>query len=144
MIIKAESAVKNLFILELLRKVHLPVQDISDAIQFFYYEEDERIIACAGLETHGSCGLLRSVAVAPERKNKGLGKMMVTTIIDYAKQKKIKDLFLLTTTAPLFFEKLGFTCVERTNVPEAIKHSTEFSSICPNSAIVMRKKVNLQ
>ncbi len=50
-------------------------------------------------------------------------------------------LYLLTTTAKDFFNKEGYIVVNRDEVPEPIKNSSEFSSVCPSTAIVMKKEI---
>jgi len=45
---------------------------------------------------------------------------------------------LLTTTADGFFQKQGWKVIHRNEVPEKIKTSTEFASICPSTAICMK------
>jgi len=47
-------------------------------------------------------------------------------------------LYALTTTAPGFFVGLGFSVADRSDVPPAVRASPEFSSICPDTAVVLR------
>jgi amino-acid N-acetyltransferase len=56
-----------------------------------------------------------------------------------AKQNAVKELILLTTTASDYFSKKAYRTIERNNVPEEIKKSSEFSSTCPSSAVIMKK-----
>jgi hypothetical protein len=35
--------------------------------------------------------------------------------------------------------KLGFRRIEREHVPEGVRHSVEFTSACPSSAVAMKK-----
>jgi len=50
--------------------------------------------------------------------------------------------WLLTTTAADYFAAFGFVPVERAAVPEPIRESAEFASLCPASAAVMRMQIN--
>jgi N-acetylglutamate synthase-like GNAT family acetyltransferase len=43
----------------------------------------------------------------------------------------------MTNTAAGYFPKLGFAPVERAEVPEAVRGSLQFASVCPSSAAVM-------
>ena len=48
-------------------------------------------------------------------------------------------MFLLTTTAESYFGKRGYSTTSREAVPEAIRNTKEFASVCPSSAVVMVK-----
>jgi amino-acid N-acetyltransferase len=95
-----------------------------------------------GLEHYGDFGLLRSLAITQSYQKKGLGKVLVDTIIELAQEKKIKTIFLLTLTAAEFFSHLDFQIIERESVPDEIKNTAEYSSICPQSSIVMKKELD--
>ena len=58
-----------------------------------------------------------------------------------AKAKGLTELFLLTTTAAAFFERLGFRAVPLDTAPLPIQHTQEFSTLCPSSAVLMRRAV---
>ena len=53
----------------------------------------------------------------------------------------VRALYLLTTTAEHFFPKLGFLRTERGSVPEEIAATHEFQTMCPDSAVVMVKRL---
>jgi amino-acid N-acetyltransferase len=55
--------------------------------------------------------------------------------------KGIQALYLFTETASDFFHHKGYERVDRAEVPEAVQQSSEFSHVCPQSALVMRKKL---
>jgi len=69
----------------------------------------------------------------------GCGKRLVQEAEQYAARSGVKRLYLMTTTAEKFFQSLGYRKLERGAVPEAIRATTEFSSLCPASAAVMVK-----
>ncbi len=66
------------------------------------------VVGVAGLELYGNQGLLRSVAVADSMHNRGYGAALANYVICEARKSRVQELFLLTTTAPEFFKKLGF------------------------------------
>ena len=74
--------------------------------------------------------------VGPE----GSGKSHLAAI--WAEQAGLEAVYLLTTTAAGYFPKLGFVPVERAAVPEEIRASGEFSSVCPSSAVVMHRALS--
>lgn len=96
-------------------------------------------MGCAGLEFYGDRGLLRSVAVDANARSSGLGSSLVERIATMAYERGLRELFLLTTTAPRFFEHLGFQAVPRPAVPESIAGSWEFREGCPQTALPMRR-----
>jgi amino-acid N-acetyltransferase len=69
----------------------------------------------------------------------GLGKFIVEELEKITKGKGINRLYLLTTTAEDFFTKLGYKIIDRKELPIEIKNTTEFTSVCPSTASVLRK-----
>jgi amino-acid N-acetyltransferase len=69
----------------------------------------------------------------------GVGRTLIERALSITRQRGIKDVFLLTTTAEDYFPRFGFACVSRDSVTEAVKESAEFKEACPASAVVMRK-----
>lgn len=126
-------------ILELLLANDLPVADLDENKNLFACLANGDVIGAGGLELFGDCALLRSLCVRKDLQKKGLGKFIVGEIEKIALQKGIHGLYLLTTTAEGFFSNEGYEKIDREGVPAEIKNTTEFSSICPSSAIVMRK-----
>ncbi len=54
------------------------------------------IVGCAGLETYGDVGLLRSLAVSAHRQSQGIGRVLVANRLDDAKARKLDAVYLLT------------------------------------------------
>jgi amino-acid N-acetyltransferase len=50
-----------------------------------------------------------------------------------------RSLWLITTSAAEFFERLGYVKCDRAAVPTAISTTTEFSALCPANADVLVK-----
>ena len=126
----------------LLKESKLPSRDIGLAgREFLVATEDGEIIGVVGLEAPGKQGLLRSLAVEVSHRNKGLGRALLGEMTTYAGQKGVEELYLLTTTADKFFSGHGFETIDRTTAPAALQETLEFKSICPVSAICMKKKL---
>jgi amino-acid N-acetyltransferase len=117
----------------------LPYQDLDFQRDLLvgYYESDE-LVGTGGLEVHGQYALLRSLSVKLGIRGQSVGTTITNFLIDEAKSKKLRAIFLLTETAREFFLKKGFQELPRQDVPEDIKQSSEFSNVCPTSATVMR------
>ena len=126
----------------LLKSVDLPYTDIEPHINHFLCVEDENeLIGVVGLEVYEDIALLRSLAVDEKYRKRGLGKILIDEILQYADDRKIKHIYLLTTTAEAFFTKLGFTLVERNDAPDVIRATHEFASLCPESAVLMSRSM---
>jgi len=129
----------------LLLNADLPTETVEGGpTEFFVGLRNGRIVSVAGLEFYGKDALLRSVVVLPEFRRTGLGTLLIDYMLTIAKTRSIERLFLLTETARGFFEKRGFTVIQRSAVDnEALKGSSEFSSACPQSAVCMELDVRL-
>jgi amino-acid N-acetyltransferase len=123
----------------LLKECQLPHEDITlDNNTFLgYYDSTGQLIASGGLEFHGASALLRSVAVKELFRNQALGKKILDDLFKKAADKKVTSIYLLTETAHEYFLKKGFKDTSRDEVPEELKKSSEFSSVCPASAKCM-------
>jgi|SRR6266498_1327657 len=128
-------------VIALLRESNLPVSDIDEQKELFALLQNNEVAGTAGLEYFGNCALLRSVSVRKDLQGKGLGKFINRELEKISKQRGIDCLYLLTTTAKDFFTKEGYEVISKNDIPESIKSTSEFSSICPSTATVMRKSL---
>src|SRR5262245_51083600 len=126
-------------VIDLLRAADLPVDGLSDQFGDGYAvaEENGLLIGAAGIEKHGNVGLLRSVVVSAAERGRGVGEALVADRMNWASRGGLTALYLLTVTAIDYFPRFGFAVADRSNVPEEVKASTEFSSACPSTATVM-------
>jgi amino-acid N-acetyltransferase len=122
----------------LLRASNLPADDLDfkrDLLVGYY--EGSSLVGTGGLEVHGHYALLRSLSVKMGIRGKSVGTTITEFLLEEAKKKKLKAVFLLTETARGFFEKKGFQQIKRDEVPQEVKTSSEFTTVCPESATVM-------
>jgi protein-tyrosine-phosphatase len=61
-------------------------------------------------------------------------------LIADARTRGLDTIWLLTTTAPDFFERFGFRRSGREAAPEALRATPEFTTACPASATVMSRR----
>jgi amino-acid N-acetyltransferase len=116
----------------------LPLDGVADGIaEFFVAERDSRLVGCCGLEDHGDDALLRSVAVVDEVRGRGVGARLVALALSTANERGLRSVTLLTTTAADYFTRFGFRAVDRDEVPERVRASDEFRSVCPSTAVAM-------
>jgi len=122
-----------------LTRASLPLGGIPDSLAgFVVAEEAGTIIGVGGVEDCGAEGLLRSIAVDQSARGRGIGKRNVEQLVDDARTEGRQSLYLLTNTAEDYFPSFGFVRVDRSSVPDSIRATQEFSTICSASAIVMK------
>lgn len=119
----------------LLNANRLPLDGARQHLSTFLVAESGReVVGCAGAEPRGDVALLRSVAVAPGLHGQGIGRQMVLRLLDEARRRNVKAVYLLTTTARDYFLRLGFTVADRATAPRSLQQSAEFQGACPASA----------
>lgn len=123
----------------LLKKNNLPTEDLDSGKQLFVVEEGDEVIATIAVEYDYNNALLRSLSVSEEKRRTGIGAELVRFVEDYVAEQGVQNIFLLTTTASQFFSIRGYQIVDRSNVPDFIKNTKEYSFICASSSILMKK-----
>jgi amino-acid N-acetyltransferase len=103
---------------EMLARAHA---QIYDALRdFVVIEENDKIVGCGALHVVWSdFGEIRSLAIAEDRKNAGLGRRIVEFLIEDGKALEIPTIFTLTYKSG-FFEKLGFTPIDKKDLPHKV------------------------
>ena len=129
-------------IVELLEANQLPTAGVADHLStMIVARHGRRIAGAAGLELHSDGALLRSVVVSQAFRGQALGHRLTDAALSLAREEGVASVFLLTTTAENFFAKFGFEPIIRDDVPLSVRSSVEFTSACPTSATVMRKRL---
>ena len=124
----------------LLKRSGLPIDDIDSCLEgFFTAFNEDNLVGTIGLEVYENIGLLRSLAVAPSHRGKGIGRQLHDRLLEAAQEKDLQYLYLLTTDADKYFARFGFKQITRDKTPDAIKKHEQFTRLCPDSAIVMEK-----
>jgi len=127
-------------VIDLLATEKLPTDDLPQTLESFVIAlQDEEVIGIAGIEIYDNYGLLRSVAVSKAYRGKGIANQLLDHVEKLAAAKPLREIYLLTETAPEYFSKKGYQKIARAQVPAKVQQSTEFSHVCPQSAIVMKK-----
>ena len=106
--------------------------------------EREKLCGCVGLELYDADALLRSVAVAKGARTRGLGRALVDIAERDATALGVSHLFLLTTSAAHYFAMLGYQPFARNAAPSSLRSSSQFSALCPTSAVCMMKDLTQQ
>lgn len=126
----------------LLDQNDLPTADLhANEIRLFCARADGELVGVGGLEVYGPDALLRSVVTDPSVRGEGYGTSLVDALEERAAALGATELYLLTTTAATFFGDLDYREVDRESAPRSIRETTQFSTLCPDSATCMRKRV---
>ena len=129
---------------ELLLASGLPVDDLGPERLdgFLIAEDDDVVVGLVGLEVLGNVGLLRSLVVEENARRAGLGGKLVGALESAAEAAGIAELWLLTIDAEKFFQRHNYEIMDRQAAPDEVQRSDEFSSLCPDTAYLMRKKLD--
>jgi len=127
----------------ILSEENLPYSDIEKIVDciFIVENEDGSLVGIAALETYGKVALLRSLVIKKSERNKSYGSLILTHIEKIGAKRRIEEIYLLTESAEMYFSHHGFEEILRNIVPAEIRNSSQFSSLCPSSAKVMRKYI---
>ena len=89
--------------------------------EFVVAEHDGRIVGCSGLRLYTSeLGEIVALAVSDESHGRGVGRLMVETLLAQAKSLGLKQVIALTLQ-PGFFTKLGFEAVNVADYPHKVQ-----------------------
>jgi amino-acid N-acetyltransferase len=87
---------------------------------YFVIREVERLVACAALHVIWSdLAEIKSVAVAEGSQGQGIGVQLVQACLNEAKELGIPTVFCLTYK-PAFFENLGFSQLDKLELPRKV------------------------
>jgi amino-acid N-acetyltransferase len=97
-------------------------EEIRANIGHFIVQEDgHRLVSCLSLESYGAdLAEIRSIAVDPENRGRGLGARLIASALNEARRRGIARVFAVTH-APKFFERHRFTAAARQSLTEKIE-----------------------
>ena len=107
------------------RELMLPrsLADLYENLRDFVVCEDEdakQVVGCAALHIMWSdLAEVRSVAVDDGRQRRGIGTRLVERCLDEAAELGVQRVFTLTYQTD-FFKKLGFTQIDKSELPHKI------------------------
>jgi amino-acid N-acetyltransferase len=133
-----EQAIKRL-----LTSADLPVEDISakSLEHFLVIHNGDDVVGVIGLDLAGDVALLRSLAVADTKRDRGLGHQLVVAAETLAMQCGVRDIYLLTTTADRYFAAHGYKVSQRAGAPAVLAEMPQFKSLCPSTSTLMSKRL---
>jgi amino-acid N-acetyltransferase len=98
-----------------------PLSEIYEGLRdYFVVSDGATVVGCAALHINWSdMAEIRSVAVAQEYQKKHVGFKLVEACLKEARELGLPTVFCLTYK-PAFFEKLGFTRVDKMELPQKV------------------------
>lgn len=98
-----------------------PLSEIyEDLRDYFVVREGEKVLACAALHVSwADLSEIKGLAVAEELQKQGVGAQLVDACVEEARELGIPTVFALTYK-PEFFEKLGFSRVDKMKLPRKV------------------------
>jgi amino-acid N-acetyltransferase len=122
----------------------LPLDGLEDAGVLLVAEADGELVGTVALERHGegpeTVFLLRSAAVAPGRRGRGIGAALTAEALERV-DAVAAPVALLTETADGWFPRFGFHPLPRTDLPVALAASAELRGACPDTARALLRAV---
>lgn len=101
--------------------LHRSLNDIYENIRdFFVVETHGSVIACCALHVSwGDLAEVKALAVGNDYQGLGWAKQLVAKCIEEAGELGIPKVFALSYK-PVFFEKIGFTRIDKNDLPRKI------------------------
>ncbi len=128
----------------LLLAAELPVADIdAGSMERFMVAESAQgdVIGAIGIEAHNKVALLRSLVISADAREGGVGRALVERLEALAVSLGVSEVWLLTLEADSYFARLGYEAQSRDAVPAPIRSTEEFATLCPGSAVLMRRRL---
>lgn len=121
----------------------LPTDDLAESGRTFFRFEDlsGRVAGFGGYELHDNDAFLRSMVVVAGARGRGVGREMLTHLLDHAKSAGAKRAFLITSSARGFFERAGFVVLSREAAPPAILATRQAAGLCSKRAPLLTKSL---
>jgi len=130
----------------LLQSNQLPASDLQAGLEVTLFSAGPTLSphGVVGAQVFGSAALLRSLAVSPSERCKGLGGALLRHAERHLAFVGVSAIYLLTTTAEPFFVSHGYRIASRHEAPASIAATGQFASLCPASSAFMVKLLRAQ
>jgi arsenate reductase len=132
-------------VLNMLRAAKLPTVGVAKSFgDFVVATRAGAVVGAGGLEIAGNHALFRSLVVDERERGVGTGQAITARLLAAARDRGVESVWLLTETAPVFFEQFGFRRRERSAAPDALRATEEFRTCCGTTAIAMSRRATPQ
>ena len=120
----------------------LPVDELDEHLDDVILAKQEgATVGTVAVEYAGEAALLRSLCVAPSHRRQAIAGRLLANAEAKAAARGVRELYLLTTTAAAFFVRHGFSSTPREEAPAGIRGTAQFQTLCPATAICLRKSL---
>jgi amino-acid N-acetyltransferase len=126
-------------VVALVEEAGLPTADLADLVgdgHVLVAEDHGRLVGCVALEPAGHQHLLRSLAVAADRRGEGIGRQLLHAVLAGAGAGD--EVWTLTETAEELLVRSGFVPVPRDQVVGPVTGTALWSQLCPATATALR------
>ncbi|MGO4332653.1 GNAT family N-acetyltransferase [Cupriavidus sp. 2TAF22] len=114
-------------IAEILESCGLASDDLDPSLALFHIGLlDGKIVGCAGTEGYDETVVVRSVAVLPPYRDRGIASHMVAAALMRARSNGCTRAVLLSASCPNYFARYGFSLIAAERLPPAVRASREF------------------
>lgn len=110
-------------------KVLIPrtASDLEEKIKdYIVYEVDGTVHGCGALHKYGQQGEIAAIVVDEMYINAGIGKRIISYLMEKAYAMKLKQVFLLTTQTSDWFSQLGFVQGNISDLPKEKQKSYNY------------------
>lgn len=129
-----------------LQASRLVTDDVEEAGRtFFQYQTLGRTtVGFGGYELYEQDVLVRSLLIDSKRRARGIGGSALALLLRRAWDDGARRAWLFSETAANFFEtKAGFKPIARSVAPDVIRDSRQATSLCPASATLMTRVIDM-
>jgi amino-acid N-acetyltransferase len=97
------------------------IPELCENVRDFVIAQDGgRIVGCGALHLYGThLAEIRSIAVSPQEKRRGIGRLLLSALMQEARRHEVTCVCLFTRTTG-FFARLGFVVAQREELPDKI------------------------
>lgn len=123
--------------------LHRSMESLYEALREFHVaaEDDGGIVGCVAVDLFwADLAEVKSLAVSPERRGQGVGRMLLEAAIADARRIGATRLFALTYEEA-FFRRMGFQRIDRETLPEKVWReciTCPKADACDEIAVILR------
>jgi len=107
----------------------------------YYIAKGSSVMGVLGFEIYNTSALLRSLAVYPPFKKRGIAKQLIEHVLNNVRHHRCDTAYLLTNTAADYLCTYGFVPIDRNDIPSDILTTSALGDVCPMSSTCMALKL---
>ncbi|WP_305042304.1 GNAT family N-acetyltransferase [Geoalkalibacter sp.] len=106
---------------------------------FLICRAEGQLAGVVGMEVRGEVGLLRSLAVAPSFRGRGIASLLLVRIERFAALQGVRRFYLLAQGAPDYFAARGYAPLPDAELPEALRDGALAQHLLAQGAVCLVK-----